>query len=119
MLTEFGKLLRKIRIDHGEILKDMATKLGVSSAYLSAVEVGKRNIPESWNHQIISFYSLNAPEAESLKRAADLSLKNVTVNFERTGGTQRQAALVFARNFEDMSEETAKKLLSVMNRNSK
>ena len=37
MLTKFGKELRKIRIEHDEILKDMADKLNVTAAYLSAV----------------------------------------------------------------------------------
>ena len=46
MLTEFGKCLRKIRIDKAELLKDMAEKLQVTSAYLSAVEHGKREIPD-------------------------------------------------------------------------
>ena len=31
MLTSLGKFLRKLRIDQGEILKDMADKLGVQS----------------------------------------------------------------------------------------
>ena len=42
MLTSIGRFLRKLRIDHGEILKDMADALGVSSAFLSAVENGKK-----------------------------------------------------------------------------
>lgn len=45
-LTEFGKFSRKLRIDNGELLKDMAIKLNVTVSYLSAVEIGKRNIPE-------------------------------------------------------------------------
>ena len=46
MVNEFGKELRKIRIDHGEILKNMADKLKMTASYLSAIECGKRNIPE-------------------------------------------------------------------------
>ena len=45
MITEFGKELRKLRIDRGEILKTMAEKINVTSSYLSAIECGKRNIP--------------------------------------------------------------------------
>ena len=42
MLTEIGKFLRRYRIDNGLLLKDMAGKVGVTSAYLSAVENGKK-----------------------------------------------------------------------------
>lgn len=45
MLTEFGKLLRIIRINSGDTSKDMAKKLNLSPSYLSAIESGKRNIP--------------------------------------------------------------------------
>ena len=38
MLTNFGKALRKLRIDNNELLKDMALKLEVTVSYLSAVE---------------------------------------------------------------------------------
>lgn len=59
MLTEFGKAIRKIRLDKGEILKDMAKRLGVSSACMSAVENGRKNVPEKWIDQIIEFYQLD------------------------------------------------------------
>ena len=34
-LTPFGKAARKIRIDRGETLGDMAEELGISAAFLS------------------------------------------------------------------------------------
>ena len=42
MITSLGTFLRKLRLAKGEILKDMAECLGVSSAFLSAVENGKK-----------------------------------------------------------------------------
>ena len=56
MLTEVGRFLRKLRIDHGEILKDMADKLDVTVSYLSAVENGKRHMPSEWNERICDDY---------------------------------------------------------------
>lgn len=51
MLTEVGKFLRKVRIDHDEILKDMATKLGVSVSFLSVVENERKNIPDERTYE--------------------------------------------------------------------
>ncbi|HAH61855.1 MAG TPA: transcriptional regulator, partial [Treponema sp.] len=45
MLTEFGKFLKKMRIDKSETLAVMAGKLGISAAYLSSIENGTRDIP--------------------------------------------------------------------------
>ena len=42
MITAFGKFLRILRMDNGEILKTMAEKLEVTSSFLSAVENGKK-----------------------------------------------------------------------------
>lgn len=67
MLTDFGKELRKIRIDNNEFLKDMANKLGVTVSYLSAVENGKRDIPDEWLDKIINDYNLSKNEIINLK----------------------------------------------------
>ena len=47
MLTGFGKELRKLRIMAGELIRDMADKLEVTASYLSAVETGKRQVPNA------------------------------------------------------------------------
>jgi transcriptional regulator with XRE-family HTH domain len=44
-MTEFGKLLRKVRIETDEMCREMADKFDMSPAYLSAIERGNRNIP--------------------------------------------------------------------------
>ena len=41
MLTSIGRFLRKLRIDNGEILKDMAEALGVSSALEAVTKIPK------------------------------------------------------------------------------
>ena len=60
MLTSIGRFLRKLRIDNGEILKDMAEALGGSSAFLSAVENGKKKMTEGWIEKLKSIYCYRA-----------------------------------------------------------
>ena len=67
MITPFGKSLRNIRMDRGMLLKDMAQDLDVTSSYLSAVEVGKRNVPEEWPRKIGKMYDLSDEEIENLE----------------------------------------------------
>ena len=62
-VTEFGKFSRKLRIENDELLRDMANKLGVTASYLSAVEIGKRNIPKKWEHIIVNAYQLDNSKA--------------------------------------------------------
>lgn len=65
-LTEVGKFLRKLRVDNGELLKDMAIKLNVTPSFLSMVETGRRNIPKKWEEEIKEIYSLSLKQKEEL-----------------------------------------------------
>ena len=102
MLTEFGKYLRRLRIDCEELLKDMADKLGVTSSYLSAVETGKRNIPDDWVEKICLIYKLDMIEREELQDAANNSVKTITMNVSEMAPQKRETALLFARRFNDV-----------------
>ena len=66
MVTEFGKFTRKLRVDSDELMKDMAKKLGVTTSYLSAVEVGKRKVPTSWGELINENYELTEEQSSEL-----------------------------------------------------
>ncbi|MBZ0719743.1 helix-turn-helix domain-containing protein, partial [Clostridioides difficile] len=61
-ITPFGEMLRKIRTDNDEKLKDMSEKLNVTLSHLSAVETGKRSIPKKWLDILIKEYNLNEDE---------------------------------------------------------
>ncbi len=65
-LTELGKFLRKLRIDNGELLKDMAIKLNVTPSFLSMVETGRRGVPKKWEKKIEKSYSLSLKQKEEL-----------------------------------------------------
>lgn len=68
-LTEFGRITRKLRVEHDEYLKDMAEHLGVSTAYLSAVERGLRNAPYEWVARLQTAYGLTHDVADHMRDA--------------------------------------------------
>lgn len=114
MLTLFGKYCRKLRIDNGELLKDMADKFKVTSSYLSAVENGKRNIPEDWLEKLISHYHLNDSEVNELKNAIDQSQLVVKVDLTGYGHTEKQTIMAFAREFKDLDEDNKRKIKDIL-----
>ena len=116
MLTEFGKALRKLRIDHGEILKTMAERLGITSSYLSAIECGKRNIPIDMIGKLTYIYNLSATEEQELSKARDKSIKIVEINLSTNSMYKRDLALQFARKFDDIDDEIAVQILDFLNR---
>ena len=116
MLTRIGRFLRKLRIDHGEILKDMAEALGVSSAFLSAVENGKKKMPEGWMDKLKSIYSFTAEQAEELQAAVIDTNDAVELNLQNATPGNRALAISFAREFDSLDDETSRKIFEILNR---
>lgn len=114
MITEFGKCLRKTRIDNQELMVDMAEKLGVSPAYLSAVENGKRNAPEKWVESIIEKYSLSPASADALKAAFDDSQENVKIPLKGATDLQKSTVVSFAKALNGLTDSDLKKIMSVV-----
>ncbi len=117
MVSEFGKELRKIRIDSGEVLRDMAKKLEITSSYLSAIECGKRNIPEDLIDKLKNLYKLDDKRVLSLESAKEKSVKKIEIDIiKNVSNSKRDLALEFARTFEDIDDEFALKLMKYMNK---
>ena len=114
MLTEFGKVLRKLRIDNQELLKDMAVRLRVSSAYLSAVETGKRKIPPEWISTIEHEYKLDKDAALELESAYEQSASELKISLANATGMQKEVAISFAKALNGLDEKKLKKILDVM-----
>ena len=114
--TNFGKLLRKLRIDHNQILLDMAKKLEVTASYLSAVENGKRNVPEDWLMKIRELYSLTEDEEKQLRNAADEQIKIVKINTVDCDSARKNTVLAFARRINELSEDELESLRKILNR---
>lgn len=108
MLTNFGKALRKIRIDHSEFLKDMAAKLGVTVAYLSAVENGKREVPDQWIDVLAEKYLLEPSEKKELQNYAYENKDNIKIDLSGIEKEEREMALAFARSFKSLTEADKK-----------
>ena len=114
--TKFGEFVRILRIKHHEIMGDMADVLGVSLPLLSAVENGKKNVPSGWLDKLTTHYNLTGAEREELKEAIEESKTQYKISTYQAGYPQRKAALQFARSFDEMDDETAIKILELLNK---
>lgn len=113
-LTEFGKIVRKARLDANVTLLDMATSLEVSSAFLSSLETGRKKVPEEWVRKIKVFFKKHGVSVEGLQEAADVS--NKSVSLEGLSPTHQMLVAGFARasfsSFDDAQIENLKALLA-------
>lgn len=114
MTTEIGKELRKLRIEHDERLLDMAAKLDKSSAFISAVERGTKSPPAAFVELVVHTYNLAGEAAEVLRRAADRSRSNFTL--EADGLLARDTAGLMARRMNSLSEDELNSILQILSK---
>ncbi len=115
MITSIGTFLRKLRLHNNEILKTMAEKLDVSSAFLSAVENGKKKMPESWYEKLTVLYNLDDQQHNEMVQAALDSGNTVELNIQNASPISRQLAVSFARQFETLDDDTSQKIFNILN----
>lgn len=74
-MTPFGKFCRELRLKHGIKLKDQAEKMGVSSAYVSALEYGRKGLPPgNYLEKMRQMFELNNTEDAQMLTAANHSI---------------------------------------------
>ncbi len=114
-MTPFGQRVREHRDKRGMTLADMAGVLGITPAYLSALEHGKRGRPTFTLIQgVIHVLGVIWDEADELVRLADLSHPRVTVD---TAGLEPEATLLanrLAREIGVLEPEDLERLATVL-----
>ena len=115
-MTNLGVFLRKIRLDRRELMKDMATNLGVSSAFLSALENGKKKVPANFVDSFCRVYNLNDSQRDDLASAAEESLQEVRLNLVNTTPAQHQAAVSFAKALNGLTDDEISQIMRVFER---
>lgn len=89
--TEYGKYLKKLRIDKDNTLAAMAKDMGIAPSYLSAIESGERVIPVDFTEKISEKYSLDDTAKDELRELELKTPRNVLqLDFKKSGSTKEQ-----------------------------
>ncbi|HBG7379624.1 TPA: helix-turn-helix transcriptional regulator [Clostridioides difficile] len=113
-ITPFGEMLRKIRTDNDEKLKDMSEKLNVTLSHLSAVETGKRSIPKKWLDILIKEYNLNEDERGRLKKSILHSATQVKINTTDLNKDEKELVFAFANRFKHLNNQDKEEIKSIL-----
>lgn len=112
-MTPFGEKLRALRAQRNLQLKDMADGLGVSPAYLSALEHGHRGRPNRrFVHRVCQYLGIIWDEAEALQRLADLSHPRVTVDTAGLSAAATELANLLAARIGELDDARIARLLA-------
>ena len=112
-MTPFGKRLRELRRERGLSAKEMAAGLGVSPAYLSALEHGKRGKPNKrFVHRVCQYLGIIWDEAEALQTIAALSHPRVVVETAGLSPEATELANRLAQRIGDLPAEAVTRWLA-------
>lgn len=114
-MTPFGARLRALRAERGLTLNDLAARLTVSPAYLSALEHGHRGRPQpGLVMQICGALDLIWDEAESLKALAAISDPRVVLHTGGLSPLATELANELGARLRDLDDETLQALLDIV-----
>ncbi len=101
-LSAFGLCVRKLRLELGLTLREMAAALSVSSPYLSSIELGERTLTAKIAEAAIRYFEgkqVNAEQLAELREACDQSMKAVPVS--TLDAEKRNLVAAFARRLSE------------------
>src|SRR5260370_40233932 len=114
-MTPFGERLRALRSERGMTLKTMAAALGLSPAYLSALEHGRRGRP---THALVvaicAQLNIIWDDADELIRLARLSHPRVTVDTAGLGPGATELANPLSPRIRKAPPQTVARFLATL-----
>lgn len=115
-MTPFGERLRNLRSERDITLKQMSEAVGVSAAYLSALEHGRKGRP-SWYlvQRIIAFFNIIWDDAEELVKLANISHPRIAID---TAGLSPQATALanqLAENVRELQPAELARIADILN----
>lgn len=111
-LSQFGIRCREFRSRFSLTMGDQAKGLGISVAYISAIERGKRAVPEDYPLQVAQWMSLSEKDTQILRDLA--SGERTVVKVFPKNSEQALLAEDFARDLNGLTPEGVKQLRLVL-----
>jgi transcriptional regulator with XRE-family HTH domain len=114
-VTPFGERLRELRAERGMTLADMADALGLSPAYLSALEHGRRGRP---THALViaicAQLNIIWDDADELLRLARLSHPRITVDTAGLSPQATELANLLAERIRKLPQDKVERMLALL-----
>ena len=115
-MTPLGLKLRALRLRKGVSQKEMASALGVSAAYLSALEHGRRGVP-TWVllQKIIGYFNIIWDDAEEVLRLAGRSHPRVVIDTSGLSPAATELANMLAERIGSLDARTLEEMIALAN----
>jgi transcriptional regulator with XRE-family HTH domain len=114
-MTPFGARIRDLREERGLSQKQMAAALGVSPAYLSALEHGRRGAPNwAFVQKVIGYFNVIWDDAEELEKLAAISNPRVQIDTSGLSPDATRLANVLAERIRGLDRAQIAEILEIL-----
>lgn len=114
MISKFGICIRKIRNEKKDSLRQMAQKLDISAAFLSAMEVGRKLVPVEYIEKVKQIYNLTSEQEAELENSIYETNNRVHIELSLMNDAQKDVSLLFARKIKNADEDLLERLKEVL-----
>jgi predicted transcriptional regulator len=114
MTTQLGKELKKLRIDLGTNLMGMSKMVSLSPAFLSAIETGRKRVPDNFLETLVARIPAVAKDRSKYEVLINQARKEVRVALENVNYEDAELATALARRFGSLSAEEKARLKSIV-----
>ena len=111
-LTEFGEKCRAFRAARDLLMAQQARAMGVSAAFVSAIENGAKPIPTGHIERVARSLSLSASEEQKLREAADASARVVKIRL--TNGDAAKLVVGLREKIDRLTPGQIRKLSNII-----
>lgn len=114
-MTPFGEKIRELRRARGVSQQEMAEAIGVSAAYLSALEHGRRGTP-AWPliQKIIGYFNVIWDDADMLQKLAQKSHPRVVVDTSGLSPRATELANLLSYRIAEIDADTLDQIIDLV-----
>ena len=111
-MTPFGRRIRELRAERGVTQRQMAAELGVSAAWLSALEKGNRGRP-NWEflQRVIAYFNIIWDDADELVELARISHPRIVVDTAKLSEEATEFANLVAEHIDALETDDLRELI--------
>lgn len=114
-MTPFAEAIRELRRRKGVTQKEMAAAIGVSPAYLSALEHGRRGKPSfDLLQRVAGYFNIIWDEAEQLFQIANASVPRIVVDTAGLSPSHTRLANTLARKISQLPPDRVERIQAML-----
>ncbi|MDA8261124.1 MAG: helix-turn-helix transcriptional regulator [Betaproteobacteria bacterium] len=114
MTTDFGRKVQQLRQLAGMTLFEVAQKMNLSSAFLSAVENGRKRVPDDFVEKLGRALPEARTNADTLESMANQARQQVVVPLPKASRQDADLATALARKFNTLSDDQKRYIRAIL-----